>query len=44
VDTVDRLGNSKGGIAAACTLRNWLGMWSVQTAPTRADVDVDADH
>ncbi len=24
------------GIAAACTLRNWLGMWSLRTAQTRA--------
>lgn len=25
------------GIAAACTLRNWLGMWSLRTAQTRAE-------
>lgn len=25
------------GIAAACTLRNWLGMWSLKTAQTRAE-------
>lgn len=25
------------GIAAATTLRNWLGMWSLQTAQTRAE-------
>jgi pimeloyl-ACP methyl ester carboxylesterase len=28
---------SAHGIAAACTLRNWLGMWSLRTAQTRAD-------
>jgi pimeloyl-ACP methyl ester carboxylesterase len=28
---------SARGIAAACTLRNWLGMWSLQTANTRAE-------
>lgn len=28
---------SARGIAAACTLRNWLGMWSLQTAQTRAE-------
>ncbi len=27
---------SARGIAAACTLRNWLGMWSLRTAQTRA--------
>jgi esterase/lipase len=25
------------GIAAACTLRNWLGMWSLREAKTRAE-------
>jgi len=25
------------GIAAACTLRNWLSMWSLRTAQTRAE-------
>lgn len=28
---------SARGIAAACTLRNWLGMWSLRTANTRAE-------
>ncbi|OBI78186.1 alpha/beta hydrolase [Mycobacterium asiaticum] len=28
---------STRGIAAACTLRNWLGMWSMRTAQTRAE-------
>ena len=28
---------SARGIAAACTLRNWLGMWSMETAQTRAE-------
>ncbi|HEX7322917.1 MAG TPA: alpha/beta hydrolase [Mycobacterium sp.] len=28
---------SARGIAAACTLRNWLGMWSLRTAQTRAE-------
>jgi len=28
---------SARGIAAACTLRNWLGMWSLRTARTRAE-------
>ena len=28
---------SARGIAAACTLRNWLGMWSLRTAKTRAE-------
>jgi pimeloyl-ACP methyl ester carboxylesterase len=28
---------SAHGIAAACTLRNWLGMWSLREAQTRAD-------
>ena len=28
---------SPRGIAAACTLRNWLGMWSLETAQTRAE-------
>lgn len=28
---------SAHGIAAACTLRNWIGMWSLRHAQTRAD-------
>jgi pimeloyl-ACP methyl ester carboxylesterase len=28
---------SAHGIAAACTLRNWLGMWSLRYAQTRAE-------
>lgn len=28
---------SPRGIAASCTLRNWLGMWSLETAQTRAE-------
>jgi pimeloyl-ACP methyl ester carboxylesterase len=28
---------STQGIAAACTLRNWLGMWSLRVAQTRAE-------
>ena len=28
---------SAHGIAAACTLRNWLGMWSLRVAQTRAE-------
>ena len=28
---------STRGIAAACTLRSWLGVWSLQTAQTRAE-------
>ncbi|OMC12279.1 MULTISPECIES: alpha/beta hydrolase [unclassified Mycobacterium] len=28
---------SAHGIAAACTLRNWLGMWSLRAAQTRAE-------
>ena len=28
---------STHGIAAACTLRNWLGMWSLRHAQTRAE-------
>jgi pimeloyl-ACP methyl ester carboxylesterase len=28
---------SARGIAAGCTLRNWLGMWSLKTAQTRAE-------
>jgi len=28
---------SAHGIAAACTLRNWLGMWSLRRAQTRAE-------
>jgi len=29
--------HSAHGIAAACTLRNWLGMWSLRVAQTRAE-------
>lgn len=32
-----RANRSARGIAAACTLRNWLGMWSLRTAQTRAE-------
>jgi esterase/lipase len=28
---------SAHGIAAACTLRNWMAMWSLRTAQTRAE-------
>jgi esterase/lipase len=28
---------STHGIAAACTLRNWIGMWSLRDAQTRAE-------
>jgi esterase/lipase len=28
---------SAHGIATACTLRNWLSMWSLRTAQTRAE-------
>jgi pimeloyl-ACP methyl ester carboxylesterase len=28
---------SAHGVAAACTLRNWLGMWSLRVAQTRAE-------
>jgi esterase/lipase len=28
---------STHGIAAACTLRNWIGMWSLRHAQTRAE-------
>ena len=28
---------SAHGIAAACTLRSWLGMWSLRMAQTRAE-------
>ncbi len=28
---------SAHGIAAACTLRNWIGMWSLRHAQTRAE-------
>ncbi|QYL26956.1 Alpha/beta hydrolase family protein [Mycobacterium shottsii] len=31
-----RANRSARGIAAACTLRNWLGMWSLRVAQTRA--------
>ncbi len=32
-----RANRSAHGIAAACTLRNWLGMWSLRHAQTRAE-------
>lgn len=32
-----RANRSARGIAAACTLRNWLGMWSLRVAQTRAE-------
>jgi pimeloyl-ACP methyl ester carboxylesterase len=32
-----RANRSAQGIAASCTLRNWLGMWSLRTAQTRAE-------
>jgi pimeloyl-ACP methyl ester carboxylesterase len=32
-----RANRSARGIAAACTLRNWLGMWSLRRAQTRAE-------
>jgi pimeloyl-ACP methyl ester carboxylesterase len=32
-----RANRSPHGIAAACTLRNWLGMWSLRVAQTRAE-------
>ena len=32
-----RANRSTRGIAAACTLRNWLGMWSLRHAQTRAE-------
>jgi len=32
-----RANRSSHGIAAACTLRNWLGMWSLRHAQTRAE-------
>ncbi|MDH6243312.1 alpha/beta hydrolase [Mycobacterium sp. OTB74] len=32
-----RANRSANGIAAACTLRNWLGMWSLRHAQTRAE-------
>jgi pimeloyl-ACP methyl ester carboxylesterase len=32
-----RAKRSAHGIAAACTLRNWLGMWSLRHAQTRAE-------
>jgi pimeloyl-ACP methyl ester carboxylesterase len=35
--TPKQANRSARGIAAACTLRNWLGMWSLQTAQTRAE-------
>ncbi|WP_204804571.1 alpha/beta hydrolase [Mycobacterium riyadhense] len=35
--TPAKANRSAHGIAAACTLRNWLGMWSLRVAPTRAE-------
>ncbi|MEM6105247.1 alpha/beta hydrolase [Mycobacterium sp. 050272] len=32
-----RANRSAQGIAASCTLRNWLGMWSLRVAQTRAE-------
>ena len=32
-----RANRSAHGIAAACTLRSWLGMWSLRVAQTRAE-------
>jgi hypothetical protein len=32
-----RANRSAHGIASACTLRNWLGMWSLRHAQTRAE-------
>jgi esterase/lipase len=32
-----RANRSAHGIAAACTLRSWLGMWSLRRAQTRAE-------
>ncbi|MDX1893369.1 alpha/beta hydrolase [Mycolicibacterium sp. 050158] len=32
-----RANRSARGIAAACTLRNWMGMWSLRTAQTGAE-------
>ena len=32
-----RANRSTYGIASACTLRNWLGMWSLRHAQTRAE-------
>ena len=34
---------SAHGIAAASTLRNWIGMWSLRHAQTRAELDADED-
>lgn len=35
---------SARGIAAACTLRNWLGMWSLRHAQTRAEPHLARMH
>jgi esterase/lipase len=35
---------SSRGIAAASTLRNWLGMWSLDTAQTRAEPHLARIH
>jgi pimeloyl-ACP methyl ester carboxylesterase len=33
----EKANRSANGIAAACTLRSWLGMWSLRVAQTRAE-------
>ncbi|MBX7431816.1 alpha/beta hydrolase [Mycobacterium sp. Y57] len=33
----EKANRSTHGIAAACTLRNWIGMWSLRHAQTRAE-------
>jgi hypothetical protein len=35
---------SARGIAASCTLRNWLGMWSLRTAQTSAEPHLGRIH
>lgn len=35
--TPRKANRSAHGIAASCTLRNWLGMWSLRVAQTRAE-------
>ena len=37
VGTPEKANRSAHGIAAACTLRSWLGMWSLRTAQTSAE-------
>ncbi|OBJ74219.1 alpha/beta hydrolase [Mycobacterium sp. 1274756.6] len=39
-----RANRSARGIAAACTLRNWLGMWSLRHAQTRAEPHLARMH